>query len=156
MVRSSQQCSHQLSTDWGPGQGHSKDLPWKHLLCGCSSLRGWAGGNLCYFLNKYCVLLQTNILCCFLWDSFISRFCHVLPPKEPDMLGTEMQPGDFFTTVTWWVTGVLGLVPFGILQAGQQMPPSSGLCSCVLSYQEQFPGKPSILCPPYCSGSFHT
>lgn len=57
---------------------------------------------------------------------------------------------------TCWVTGVLGLVSFGILHTAQQMPPSSGLCSSVLSYKEQFPGKPSVLCPPYRGGSFHT
>lgn len=45
------------------------------------------------------LLLWTNTLCYFLWDSFNSSFFYVLPPKEPGILGIAMQPGDSFTTL---------------------------------------------------------
>lgn len=120
----SQQCS-QLSTDWGPGHGHREDVPWKQLLCGCSSLRGWAKGSLCYFLNKYCVLRWTNTLCYFLWDSFISSFFHVLSQGALHFGHCNAARWLLYCSVTWWVTGLLGLVSFGVLQAEQQISPSS-------------------------------
>lgn len=88
---SSQQCSdtHQLSTDWGPGDGHRKEVPWKHLLCGCSSLRGWTERSLCYFPNKVSNCETPSI----------QAFAMFSLPMSPESWALVMQPGDSFTVL---------------------------------------------------------
>lgn len=133
-MRSSQQCSetHYLSADWGPGDGHRKDMPWKHLLCGCSSLRGWAKRSLCYFPNKYSALFSVRLL------------HSKLLPCSPSQGALHLRHCSaarwlLYPSVTWWVTGVLGLVSFGILQITEQMPPSAHVCSTIRNNSQENP-----------------